>query len=184
MTPEQLEAAETGIGNQAKKDPATKPDDNLNYHAEKTDKAGSSRGLSRSQLIGAGASIGAILAILVVLMLFLSSFKVVHFGQVLAAAGYSRFNGIMEERTTQDIFDASLLEGEGTLSTQGRTLVDRIKLRNVDNQISQLGQDGKLSFIQNGDTMQGVRVDGKAITLDDITKQQGFDGSFSDLSPR
>ena len=172
-------AAATGAG-------ATEKNDDLNYSGGDSvgKKASGWKGkISRNQALGAGAGLGAVMIGLLVLLFFLSSLKVVHFGQILAATGYARFNGIMEERTTQDIFDASLVEGDGSVTAQGRSLVDRIKLRNVDNQISELGREDKLSFIKGADdnSMTGVKVGDKSITFDDIA-QSNYGKDFSDLS--
>lgn len=126
---------------------------------------------SRAKIaIASGATV--LIILLIMMMFLLSTLKVVHFGEVLATAGYARFNGIMQERTTQNIFDASVVEGEGSIDTFGKSMLDRLKLRNVDLQIAKLGQEGVIKFEVDGNKLTGVRLpeSGERITLDGLSK--------------
>src|SRR5438445_368392 len=73
-----------------------------------------------------------------------------------------------------------MVEGDTSIPARGRTLVDRIKLRNVDLQISELGQEGKLKFLTQDGNLVGIKTPEKTITLDGISQDLGF-GNFSDL---
>ncbi len=131
-----------------------------------------------------GSSAGGVVALLLLLFFMnsLSSFKVIHFGEILAVTGYSRVNGIFQERTTQNIFDASIVEGEGSVNLRGKTLVDRIKMRNLDAQITELGRSEALRFEYNEGKMVGVRVKGQSVSLDSITQELGYGEKFTDVS--
>lgn len=137
---------------------------------------------SRTGLIVGTSLVGIIAIVFIIAAVILSQLKVIHFGEILAATGYARFNGIMQERTTQDIFDASVVEGEGTVQTQGRSLVDRIKMRNVDNQISQLGREGKFNIELENNRLSKVKFEGREVSLDGITKELGFGESYDKLN--
>lgn len=136
----------------------------------------------RAIFIG-GSSVFLIMGLLLMLTI-LSSMKVVHFGEILSATGYARLNGIVQERTTQMMFDRAATVGEGELSLRGKSVYDKIRFRNLDNQVAKLGQQGKIKFILDGGNLQGVSMpeQGKTVTLDGITKELGFGEKFSDIS--
>lgn len=132
--------------------------------------------------IGGGGMFGVIGILL--LLVTLSSLKVVHFGQVLSTAGFVRLNSVFQERTTQILFDNAATVGEGDISLRGRSIIDKVKFRNLDGQVAELGQQGKLKFLLDNGNMQGIELpqSGKRITLDGITKELGFGEKFSDIS--
>lgn len=137
------------------------------------------RGLSLA--LGAGG-IGAIMGF-VMLLVMLSSMKVLHFGQLLSTSGFIRLNSIMEERTSQIVFDNAATVGEGDVSLRGRSLLDKITFRNLDDQVAELGQQKKIKFVLNEGEFQGIKLpsENKTITLDGITKELGFGEKFSDI---
>lgn len=146
---------------------------------------GSKSGKGRNKKIAiaaGGSSIFALFGIVAMIFVFMGMLKNVHMGEVLSTAGYARFNGILQERATQNIFDASIVQGEGSVSLRGRTLVDRIKFRNVDLQIAKMGRTNDLSFIYKEGKMNGVNIKGEVITLDSITKEMGFGDSYASIS--
>ncbi|MCX6727392.1 MAG: hypothetical protein NTX11_01075 [Candidatus Saccharibacteria bacterium] len=130
------------------------------------------RVISTRTKVAFASGFAVIIALILMMLFLLSTLKVVHFGEVLATAGYARFNGIMQERTTQNIFDASVVEGNGQIDTFGKSMLDRVKFRNVDLQIAKLGNEGVIKFEVEGDRLTGVRLPekGETITLDGITK--------------
>ncbi len=138
------------------------------------------RGMSLA--VGVGG-VGSILGFILVLVM-LGSLKVPHFGQVVSTAGFIRLNSIMEERTTQILFDNGATVGDGELSLRGRSVLDKVKFRNLDAQVTELGQKNKLKFVLDDGRLQGVTLPekGKTITLDGITKELGFGDKFADLS--
>lgn len=189
MSPGEIrEAEESGAGANQSEETSEKGGKGQNFGFRMEEELGgklksvASKGTNRNTMIAGGAGIGVLIVGVVFLLMFLSSMKVIHFGEVLAVAGYSRFNGIMQERTTQNIFDSSLVEGDGTVSARGRTLVDRIKLRNVDLQIAELGREGKLKFQLSDNKLSGVKMGNEVVSLDGITKELGFGDDFASVS--
>lgn len=127
--------------------------------------------------------LGLIVVFVVIAMVLVSQLKVIHFGELLTATGYARFNGIMQERTTQDIFDASVVEGDGTAQLRGKSLVDRIKMRNVETQIADLGRQNKLRMEFDGERLNKVTFEGGEVSLNELSKKFGKE-NFESLSVR
>lgn len=144
---------------------------------ESSKSGGMGKFYKRSALVGGGG----IVVLIILAMLFLSSLKVVHFSEILSASGYSRLRGILIERTTQDIFDASVVRGDGEVSLRGRSIVDRIKMRNVENQLAELGREEKLRYNFKNGSLESVRIGDRVTSLDAITRELGFGESLSDV---
>ncbi len=138
------------------------------------------KGIKKRYVAAAGVGV-VMVAFVVIFIVFLSSLKVIHFAEVLETSGYARFNGIMQERMTQNIFDASLTEGEGSVTVRGRSIIDRFKFRNVDSQLAELGRDGRLGFGLEEGTLKTITVGEKLVSVDAISNEL-FGKSYSELS--
>ncbi len=145
---------------------------------------------SYKKVLLAGGCAGGI-AMIVALFVLLTFFKIPHFSQVLTASGYSRLNTILDERITQNIYDASLVEGEGSVPVQGRSLFDKLRGINPDADLARLGHEGKIKF-QFGDEktgflkrkpadFKGIQFGDKNVSLDGITSELGYGDSYSKL---
>lgn len=160
-------------------------DDNNEKSSRLSRLRSSAAGLSSNRkalFIGAGT--GGVFIVVIFALIMLSSLKVMHFGEVLSAAGYARLNGVFQERSTQIMFDNAATVGEGNISLRGRTIIDRVKFRNLDQQIAKLGQEGKVKFVLDDGNLQGIQLpeSNKSITLDGITKDLGYGEKFTDIS--
>lgn len=121
---------------------------------------GKIRANKRKLAIAGTASIGVAMPVIIVFM-FLSSLKIPHFANALYASSYLRLNSIMQERMTQNIFDATVTNGDSMVSLKGRSIIDRFTSRNIDFELAKLGQqdafkmdfkDGNLVRTQIGET--------------------------------
>ncbi len=167
--------------------PDSAKDSGFNYRTEaksflKSTNANSSSVYKKTGVIVGIGVLGLIGILIVMLIGILSQLKVIHFGELLSATGYARFNGIMQERTTQNIFDASVVEGEG--SVRANRLVDRFSVRNAANQVSQLGRDGKFKIELENDRLTKVKFEGGEVSIDGISKKLGFGESYEKLGWR
>jgi len=139
-------------------------------------------GKKKAALVGGGAFFLIIPMILI--FMFLSSLKGVHFSEVMAASAFTRFNGILQERTTQSIFDASLTEGESGISVRGKSIIDKLRLRNVDTELAKLGRDGRLGYTVEEGNLKSVKVGDGNFSLDQTSRDLGFGKDFKDLGAR
>jgi hypothetical protein len=139
------------------------------------------RGLGKKKLFAAG-SVGLLIVILSVFLTFLSSIKLVNFGAVLSASVYSRSAGVMQDRMTQNIFDASVVEGDGSAQLKGRSLLDRFLSRNIDTELAQVGRDGRFSMKFKDGRLETTKVGDASISLDELTRNAGAGDSYAAIA--
>jgi hypothetical protein len=137
---------------------------------------------------GAGAG-GVIMVLLVIITIFslLGNLKDIHFATMLRTVGLARFNYVMKKQFARTIFDAAVLTDSSTGSA-----AKELKKANLPKQLQQLGTDGILKFdfekgssfggLKKTNQFKGVVIDGKSISLDDISKGLGYKKPFNDLS--
>ncbi len=159
--------------------------------------SGTSSGRSkRKKLLLAGGGAGGILSILAIglfLLFFLSGFKSVHFGEILLRSGFARFHFILRERTAQNLFDAALVDGPGTVPRPKTKLRDRLRGIDIEKQLRDFGANDQLRFEfeeksgflnRKGGDFKGLRIDGELIAIDDVSKETFKGKSFKDLTLR
>lgn len=183
---EREEEAKGGVDNEGAAPAKSDPEAGL-YHPENKKKKENAKGSTskwrRRGLLAAGGGGGlALISVLVFFFLFLSSLKVVHFSQVLISSGYARLNGIVQERTTQNVFDSSVVEGSGSADINNRTLLDRMKFRNVELELAKMGRAGDFALLNDKEgSTTGFRVKDTTIDYNEISKDL-YGKGFSDAS--
>src|SRR5487761_1628176 len=137
----------------------------------------------KKKLLFGGLGLSGVAGLIVILIIVAGALKVIHFSQVLITSGYARLNGITQERVTQDLFDASIVEGPGTATISNRTLLDRLTFRNVELELAKIGRDGNFALINDakGNTT-GFRINDKTVDVNDIS-QQLFHDNYADIGP-
>ncbi len=146
--------------------------------------------LRNKKVLAAGAGGGGVFIIAIVVLVFLASLKPVHFGQALSTAGFARLQVVLRQRASQNLFDAAVVQGEGSAVLEKRTLTERLRRINPEKQLKALGTENKLKLdMDKGKTwtgrgvneFKGVTIDGETISLDEIAKRNGFE-SWADAN--
>lgn len=136
---------------------------------------------SNKKLWLAGAGGGGVIVLFLFIFLLLGQLKVISFSNVLASAGFARFSNILQERYTQDIFDASVVQN-GSVATN-TTLFDKFRQINPNDRLSELGRSDQLRFVKNDDnTLNHIQIGDKQISPDGVAKNLGYDKPFEQLS--
>jgi hypothetical protein len=137
----------------------------------------------RKRMLLIGGLFGGVLIPIILIMLFLSSLKAVHFSTVLRSVGFARFQLYMRERFAQTAFDAATLteDSTGSFKLEDRSLFDRLRGVNPEKQLAELGREDTLKFIFSSESkwgglktinnFEGVRINGQEITLNEISQR-------------
>ncbi len=151
-------------------------------------KKGGMSGQKKGLLAGGG---GAIAIMLLFILFFVSQLKVVHFSDILTASGYARLHSILNERTAQNMFDAAVADGNPVASPGKPSMWNRLRGADPQAELAQLGREGRFKFVFDQDKttfslrksnmFQGVRVDGKTVSLAEITQRMGLGDSYYKL---
>ncbi|MDQ5972017.1 MAG: hypothetical protein QG553_176 [Patescibacteria group bacterium] len=146
--------------------------------------------LRNKKVLAAGAGGGGVFVVAIIVLVFLASLKPVHFGQALSTAGFARLQIVLRQRAAQNLFDAAVVQGEGSAVLDKRTLTERLRRINPEKQLKALGTENKLKLdMDKGKTwtgrgvneFKGVTIDGKTVSLDEIAKKNGFE-SWADAN--
>lgn len=187
LTPKELETAENEVQDQIGE----------GYHEESGGRLRSSlpalgrpkkKAKSKKKLLFIGGGVGlGFLALLILLIMFLSSFKAVHFSTVLRSVGFARFNLYMKKQFARTTFNAAVLtdESSGKFKLKDRGLLDKLSRVNPEKQLAKLGREGTLKFefeggrkwggLRSTNTFKGIEINGERINLDDIARKFGYE---------
>src|SRR3990167_399420 len=131
QSPDELKKAEANSGttsgdsgaeseNLEKLEKKSGGDDKISYSEERSPLnflRGKSKKKKIALLVGGGAGFG-LFALVIVFIIFIGSFKAVHFSTVLRSVGFARFQMYMRQQFAQTTFDAAVLTDESTGSAK------------------------------------------------------------------
>lgn len=147
-----------------------------------------SSGKKKGLLIGAGisGSVGLVLVVLFLVMMFIGQLKAIHFATVLRSVGFATSQRVMKKAFSQIAINATTTpDSTGGVSAYQRSMLDRLRGINPDKTMKILNREGKWNVVTDKGTPIGFEVNGERFMQDDFAKELFPEkGGYDKLSTR